>query len=275
MPTGDVLIAQINELTVLPNSLALWGLGQMGLVVKGPDAVIYLDPCLSHVISERAFPPPLSPEQITDADWVLCSHEHIDHLDPETLKPLAAVSPTARFVVPGWCIEQMTEIGIDRGRIIVPEALKPMTLPDTTLRLTAVPSAHYAKEYDPAKGYRYLGFLLEWNNVTLYFAGDTILYDDYLQTMRRLPQADIAMLPVNGRDYFRETKYQYIGNLHPVEAAQLAAALGWSLVIAGHNDLVPTNTIPMGEIAQAFADHAPRQAYKVLQPGELLYYVKG
>lgn len=275
MPNGDALIAQIDQLTILPNSLALWGLGQMGLIVKGPDAVIYIDPCLSNVISSRAFPPPILPEQVNNADWVLCSHEHIDHLDPETFKPIATHSPSARFVISGWCVDQMTALEIDRSRLMIPEALQPITLPETTLTLTAVPSAHYAKEYDAEKGYRYLGFLIEWNGVTLYFGGDTIIYDDYLTTMRGLPQADVAMIAVNGRDYFRETKENLIGNLLPVEAAGLAVELGWSLVIAGHNDLVPLNTIPMGEIAQAFADHAPQQPYKILQPGELLYFVRG
>jgi L-ascorbate 6-phosphate lactonase len=267
------LIEQINQLSILPNSLALWGLGQMGLIVKGPDAVVYIDPYLSYSISERAFPPPVTPEAVTNADWVLCSHEHIDHLDPDTLKPLSTASPNSRFVVPGWCVEMITDLGVDRSRVIAPEASNTFTLPDTTLKLTAVPSAHYEKEYDPAKGYRYLGFLLQWNGVTLYFAGDTIIYPDYMETLKGLPKADIAMLPMNGRDTFRERE-NLVGNLHPSEGVQLAAEMGWSLVIPGHNDLLHKNSLPLSEVAGAFQRFAPRQAYKLLQPGELLYYVK-
>ena len=46
MPTGSALLAQMNNLTILPNSLAIWGLGQMGIAIKGPDAIHYIDPCL-------------------------------------------------------------------------------------------------------------------------------------------------------------------------------------------------------------------------------------
>jgi len=46
------------------------------------------------------------------------------------------------------------------------------------------------------------------------------------------------------------------------------------VLIPGHNDLYPNNTIPMGEITAALATIAPRQKYKFLQPGELYYYVK-
>ena len=46
------------------------------------------------------------------------------------------------------------------------------------------------------------------------------------------------------------------------------------MVIPGHNDLYPNNTIPMGQIVDALAKTAPRLPYKFLQPGELYYFVK-
>jgi L-ascorbate metabolism protein UlaG (beta-lactamase superfamily) len=153
-------------------------------------------------------------------------------------------------------------------------ALEPLTLPGTSLRLTTVPAAHYEKEYDAQKGYRWLGFLIEWNGVIFYHAGDTIIYSDYLETLGRLPTPDVAMLPVNGRDWFRETDKNITGNLWPNEAARLARDLGWDTMIAGHNDLYPNNTIPMASIVEALANLAPRQKFKILQPGELFYYIK-
>lgn len=263
-------ISQIENVTILPNSLAIWGLGQMGLIIKGPDAVIYIDPCLSNIISERMYPPPIKPEEITNADYVLCSHEHIDHLDPDTIKALA--SPQAKFVTSGWCVETLKELGIEENRILV--LREPQTLGGTSLKVTPIPSAHPQREYDEEKGDRWLGFLLEWNGVTIYFAGDTVLFDDLIDILKRRPHADIAMLPVNGRDWFRFHKDDLVGNLHPKEAARVAEMMKWSLVIAGHNDLLKRNSIPMGEIAQAFADEAPGQPYKILQPGELLYFVR-
>lgn len=262
----------IETLPILPNSLAIWGLGQIGLAVKGPDAILYIDPCLSNTITSRAFPPPIAPESITHANYVLCSHEHIDHFDELTLTPLLKASPTAKVVTTRWCLPQIQNMGLSLDRVIFPTALTPVTLPNTTCKVTALPAAHYLPEYDEEKGYRWLGFLLEWNGVTIYFAGDTILYDGYVEMLKQLPRADIAMLPINGRDYYREQMH-LTGNLHPKEAALLAREMDWDLVLIGHNDMFPTNTIPMGQIAQAFADDCPRQAYKLLQPSELLYYV--
>jgi L-ascorbate 6-phosphate lactonase len=110
--------------------------------------------------------------------------------------------------------------------------------------------------------------------VVLYHSGDTIIYEGYLDMLRSQPAIDIAMLPVNGRDYYREADVNATGNLWPREAARLAQDMGWQMVIVGHNDMFPNNTIPFGDVAENFARYAPRQAYKLLQPGELYYFVK-
>jgi len=271
-------VTQMQNTPVIPNSLAIWGLGQMGLAIKGPDATLYIDPCLSDVVRERsgdwwirAYDPPLLPADITNADYYLISHEHLDHFDPLTVGPAADASPQATFVASGWCLDLFAELGIGRERILTPPALEPVRLPGTGITLTLVPSAHYEPEYDTQKGYRWLGFLIEWNGVTFYHAGDTIIYSGYIDTLRRLPRPDVAMLPVNGRDTYRETEANATGNLLPVEAARLARDLGWDVLIPGHNDLYPNNTIPNEQIVQALA---PRQKVKFLQPGELYYYVR-
>ncbi len=265
---------QIGALPILPNSLALWGLGQAGVIVKGSDAVIYIDPYLSERQGgtlTRAFPPPMSPDAITHADYILCTHEHSDHFDPKTLIPALAASPQAKLVLPGWVVDQAVQAGIAAERIIVPR--EPLTLPNTSLRLTAVPSAHYGLDFDPDKGYRWLGYLIEWNGVTLYHSGDTIIYDGYVETLRSLPTPDIALVPVNGRDWFREQR-NLIGNLNPVEAVQLAQTLGWNTLIPLHNDLFPGNSIAWAQFDEALERFAPYQRFKRLQPGELYYYVK-
>lgn len=283
MPARQDLIAQIETTPIIPNSLALWGLGQMGLLVKGPDAIIAIDPCLSDIVLEltqeqygsimaRAFPPPLLPGDLTRARYLLCSHEHPDHLDPNTIGPAAAEG--AQVIAPGWCLDILTGLGIARERIIVPETLVPLTLPGADIRLTAVPAAHYEVEHDAAKGHRWLGFLLEWNGVTLFHAGDTILYPGYMETLRDLPTPDVVMLPVNGRDYFRESVLNLTGTLLPAEAALLARELGWGVLIPGHNDLYRPNTIPNAQIVDALERLAPQQRFKFLQPGELYYCVK-
>lgn len=275
------MIAQMERLQVPHGALAIWGLGQMGVALKGAGhEVVYIDPCLSDVLKvkapdmgdrvERAFPAPVEPDQITNATYVLCSHEHIDHTDPLTLGPMAAASPGAQFVITGWSHELLDEADVAAERRIVPTALEPLQL--GPLRVTPVPAAHYELERDQ-RGYRWLGFVIEWNGVVFYHGGDTIVYPGYLETMRGLPQPDVALMAVNGRDAYRES-FNITGNLLPDEAAWLARELGWGVLIGGHNDLLAWNSIPPGALADACARLNPRQRLHALQPGELYLYVK-
>ena len=275
------MIEQINQIQIIANSLAVFGFGQMGFGVKGPDATIYLDLCLSDYVGEqlgewwqRAYPPPVEPEQVTNTDYYFISHEHWDHLDPATVEKVAHASPQAKFVTNGWCQTILQEMGISSDRIIVPEIGVSTQVGSTSMQVTTVPAAHYDLEYDADKGHRWVGFLIEWNGVVLYHAGDTIIYPDYNDILRKLPRIDVAIMPVNGRDYYRETDGGAIGNLLPAEAAQLAKNHGWDVLIPGHNDLYKNNAIADSEIITALSRYAPQQKFKLMKPGELYYYVK-
>ena len=61
--------------------------------------------------------------------------------------------------------------------------------------------------------YRYLGYVVELDGVRVYHAGDTIAYEGMVERLREL-QVDVALLPINGRDHFRERE-DVVGNLTP------------------------------------------------------------
>ena len=278
--TGRSLAQQINTLPVPPGSLALWALGQSGFVIKGGDTVVYIDPYLSSAVDEagyappgtfpRQFPPPLLPEDATNAQWVFCTHEHADHTDPKTLGPLAQASPQARFIGPANSREILRSLGIPDGRIVVPPVDTPQTVGPLTF--TAIPAAHYGLDRDAEGSFRWLSFIIQLNGVTLYHAGDTILYDGLVERLRK-HSIDIACLPVNGRDGWRERRGM-IGNLDGREAAELAVAVDADVLIPMHNDMFAANHVTPAILADFLDRTYPRQKCHWLQPGELYYYVR-
>ena len=279
---GKELIKQINHLVVGHGCLAIWGLGQMGVALKGSNQkIIYIDPILTDVVTrlipgtsgrfDRAFEPPMLPEEITNADYVLCTHEHLDHTDPLTLGPLAQASPQARFVTSGWVSDLLDDahIAVERRQITQPEQVIELE----SIRVWGLPAAHYQVESDPVKGYRWLSFLISWGDVTFFHGGDTLLYPGYIEMLRRLPGADIGLLAVNGRDAMREAQ-DVMGNMLPAEGAWMASELSWDVLLGGHNDLFTWNTLPAGSLADAARQQNPRQKVHLLQPGELYYYIR-
>jgi L-ascorbate metabolism protein UlaG (beta-lactamase superfamily) len=278
---GRALVAQVDALAVPPGMLAIWALGQAGFILKGGHTVAYVDPYLTNSVDEagyapkgsfpRQFPPPLQPEEATHAQVVFCSHEHVDHTDPHTLVPLARASPGAVIVGSSWSRDMLLAAGLPADRFLVPRLDEARSLGGLTF--TALPSAHYGLDAEPERGHRWLGFLVEMNGVRLYHSGDTILHDG-LVTRLGGAGVDVAFLPVNGRDFWRERR-GIIGNLDGREAAELAATIGADVLIPMHNDMFALNHASPAVLADFLDRHHPRQKCHWLQPGELYLYVKG
>src|SRR5215211_4043420 len=136
---GIGLIGRIDALEVGGRSLAFWGLGQVGVAIKGPTGGLYVDPYLTDSDGEggslpRTFPPPLAPAEVTNASAVLLTHVHIDHTDPDTVLPLSEASPDARFVAPFTRSDTLIEEGLDEKRIVVPEIGAPVEIARCRLR---------------------------------------------------------------------------------------------------------------------------------------------
>ena len=272
---GIGLIGRIDALEVGGHSLAFWGLGQVGVAIKGPTGVLYVDPYLTDSDGEggslpRTFPPPLAPTEVTNASAVLLTHVHIDHTDPDTVLPLSEVSPEARFIASFASRDELVEAGLEAGRIVVPEVGEAFEISGATV--TAVPSAHTELEYDAGRGYPYLGYVIEWNGVTVYHAGDTVVYDGMIETLSAW-DIDLAFVPINGRDFFR-TQRNIIGNTGFREAAELTETLDIGLIVPTHYDLIEGNLADPGRFVSHLYDTNPMRPHKLLRPGELLYFVR-
>lgn len=278
------LAKQIKDFKVDSQSVVIWGLGQMGLCIKDDEQrVTLIDPILSNVVAEtfpqnaalfkREFEPPLQPEEIDFADLVLCTHEHLDHADPITLKGILAASPQAQVFTSAWAIESLQAAGLDTNRMQV--AMPGKFYEQGNLKIQCLPSAHYTLEVHPQKGSRWLGFILDWGWIRMYHSGDTVLYSELLEIMKKLAPVRVMMLPVNGRDAEREA-LDITGNLHLFEAQQLAIAGGAETVLIGHNDLFAFNSVPLEKQQAELKHHGNQQPlYLELRPGQQMLYRKG
>lgn len=270
---SHALAQQINRLVVPPGQLALWSLGQAGFVIKGGSTLLCIDPYLSDAIAQqggpaRRFPPPLDPASLEHVQLVFTTHEHADHTDPATLLPLLRASARAILVTSPQGREIALRSGISESRIRVPRIGQSVEAGELTY--TAIPAAHYQYEVNAQEQARWMGFLLKLNGVTLYHAGDTLVVPELLAALAGI-DLDLALLPINGRDYFRE-EHAIVGNLWPREAMQLAQRLAPRVLIGMHNDLFAENRVRPGLLFDELESLAPFQRCHLLQPGELYLY---
>ncbi|MCA1597198.1 MAG: MBL fold metallo-hydrolase, partial [Chloroflexi bacterium] len=97
--THEKLIADIASTDTPPGQGAFWWLGQHTFIVKAGGKFFYIDPFFAPWPA-RQTPVILTPEEGKLADFVLVTHGHGDHLDPETLPGIVQASPNALFVCP-------------------------------------------------------------------------------------------------------------------------------------------------------------------------------
>jgi L-ascorbate metabolism protein UlaG (beta-lactamase superfamily) len=248
----------------------LWWLGQSGFLLQWQGQHLLFDPYLSdsltrkyaltdkpHIqMTERV----VAPEALNFVQLVTSSHNHTDHLDPDTLKPLLAANPRLDLVIPEANREFVSNrlnlilelpIGLDAGASV--------RLPPFTIH--AVPAAHEQLETDEAGRHLYLGYVVQAGPWTIYHSGDTVRYQGMVERLRAWP-IDVALLPINGALPERRVA----GNLWGREAAQLARDIGARCVIPCHYEMFEFNTVSPAE----FVEHcqALRQNFKVLRAGE-------
>lgn len=227
-------------------------LGQSGCKLQFSDTTVYLDPYLSNSVQELDAPDlarlssiPIQPLEVNDADWVLITHDHIDHCDPHTLPKLAQASPHAQFCGPQPVIEKLQTWGIESSRLHLAQEnwrdLSPL------LKLRAVPAAHPEIVRDANGNLACVGFVLEQGGEKIYLAGDTCVAQEIIDTLNAIGSIKTAFLPVNEHNFFRGRR-GIIGNMSVREAFQFAEEIKAKQVVAVHWDMFAANAVSPDEI---------------------------
>ncbi|MFB5189794.1 MBL fold metallo-hydrolase [Alicyclobacillus fastidiosus] len=266
--TGSALIREVDETKVPFGMLAIWFLGQCSVIVKGADTVLYIDPYLSSS-PYRAFEPPLKPEELTNAQVVLITHEHLDHLDSDTISRLAAVKDDTVYMAPRCCKEELLRCRVPADKIHAARTNE--WWPGPGFRVKPIASAHEELEWDAELDHRYVGYIVELNGVTLYHAGDTTVYPGLVEALKA-ESIDLGLLPINGRDPFRNAR-NLVGNMNYREAVELAVAAEFQIVIPTHYDMFAGNSEKPGYFLDYLYENYPTQKSHVLARFERYMYV--
>ncbi len=249
------LAQRIHACQVASGAVQLWWLGQAGYAFKTASGqVVVVDPYLSDAAErlhgfKRMMPTPIAAEDVR-ADWVIFTHEHTDHFDPDTIPVIARNNPNCRFAGPEGCQEPMRQAGIDAARS---RLLRPGTNPlADSLTVRAVPADHGDLSASA------LTIVLDLDGRCIFLSGDTALRFTTF-TPLFTPRLDLMVTCING----------VYGNLSHIDAAMLVQIARprralpchfWMFVEHGAGD-------PAG-FRNAVKHLAPETTPLVLKPGE-------
>jgi L-ascorbate metabolism protein UlaG (beta-lactamase superfamily) len=270
LQTHDALLADIRASDRRDGGFRLWWLGQSGFLLQWQGIHVLLDPYLSDSLTKkynqtdkphvRMTELAIDPARLSFTDIVTSTHNHTDHLDAETLCPILAANPRVKlviaeanrtFVADRLKLDASSAIGLDDGT----------SVKISEIRFSGIASAHEALERDERGHAKFLGYVLQFGDWTIYHSGDTVRYEGMSEKLRPFG-VDIALLPINGRAPERRVP----GNLFGREAAQLARDIGAKLVIPCHFDMFAFNTASPDEFIQQC--QKLEQPFKVLRCGE-------
>lgn len=259
---ADALAADYGE-AMPARGACVWWLGQAGFLVAMGGLRLAIDPYLSDSLARKyagtPFPhrrmadPPLEPGAVRELDWLLCTHAHTDHMDPETIRPLLAVNPRCRVVAPEAERATVLARGVPATALVGVDAGHALDLGG--VRLDALPAAHEAFRRDAAGRHHFLGYVLTGGGCVLYHSGDTVPFAGLSELLTPLA-VDLALLPVNGRDEIRRS-HGVPGNMTLEEAVALAGRAGARAMLGHHFGMFDFNTIDPVEARRRLAELAP------------------
>ncbi len=246
----------LDALRQSPDRLRVTWLGHSSSYVQTPTAAILLDPMaarraspLSFVGPERFAPFPLDVRDLPSVHVVLYSHDHYDHLDPQTVRRLAdAFDPL--FAVPlgmGRIVEKM-----GARRIVELDWWQVFEFDGVTY--TCTPARHFSGR---ALTNRNQTLWASWHlwmpDATLYYAGDTGVGTHLSEIRDALGPPDVALVPIGAYEprWFMEEVH-----VTPEEALDAARTLGVRHVVPVHYGTFDLADEPLGEPLDAL-----RRAY--------------
>ena len=139
------------------------------------NQIIYIDP---YSLTSNA----------NDADLIFITHDHYDHFSIEDIKKVEKSNTI--FIIPESMLENAIKSGIKENRII---KIKPnQNYKYENLKIETIPAYNVNKKFHPKEN-NWVGYLIEYNNVVYYIAGDTDITNE-----NKKVKCDIAFVPIGG-----------------------------------------------------------------------------
>ncbi len=190
-------------------------IGQAGYILSDGMTQICIDPYLSDAVNrvsgrKRKLAAPFAPRELK-ADAVICTHEHLDHLDIDAIPDM---DKKIHFFAPIECKETL----IRAGALNYTEFNEGDRIRIGDFELSAV----FAEHTVPA-----IGIVIDHGENTLYFTGDT-LYSDKLANVK----CDMLFICINGK----------LGNMNVDEAIKITKMISPRTAVPNHYDMFESNS---------------------------------
>jgi L-ascorbate metabolism protein UlaG (beta-lactamase superfamily) len=198
------------------NGIKFQWLGHDGYkIIAGSKATIYIDPYQLSKLQQNK----------NDADIVLISHNHFDHLSMDDLKHV--VSEKTTIVAARECVEQLKNFEVAEIKGVAPGDM--LTVQGVSIE--AVAAYNTNKRFHPREDGK-VGFVITLDKMRIYHSGDT---DDIPEMSVTRP--DVALVPVSGTYVMTAEEAARAVN-EKIKPKKLAIPMHYGSIVGSEKDAV-------------------------------------
>lgn len=227
--TPEVL--QNPKLTEGNEDRIVW-LGHSTLFICLNGVKLLTDPLLfDSFFLKRRHPLPCQPAALTGIDYLLMSHGHPDHFDPQSLQAIGKLNQGMECLVPLQMTRLLREQELayktqEAGWWQQYQNLK------GNLRVTFLPAAHwYRRTLTDMNKVLWGSFLIQAGNKSVYFAGDTAM-DMHFEEIRKLfPDIEVVCMPIGA---YKPHWFMHRSHTSPEDAVKAFNQLGATTFLPIH-----------------------------------------
>lgn len=198
---------------------ALWG-GHSTALVQIYDKVILFDPVFNDYLAGlfmRRLENGLDYTKLSKLDMILISHSHMDHLSFSSLDNISEQFPNTTLLFPSGAEEYMPDFNLKMRRLNTENIYNGNYIGTPSyingMKITPVYARHTGGRYGFDtylwKKRGHTGYIVEYKDVTIYFAGDTGYDDSAFKEIGNNFNIDLSFIPIGPCRNCDSTGFKY------------------------------------------------------------------
>lgn len=269
--TYEKLLGEIRESVIYMNDFAiriltaplgkthLFSVGQAGFIIKSASGQLlgidlYLSECVQrvegHVGFKRLLPKILTPSDLR-FDYLIATHPHYDHFDPDSI-PQLMDNPKTELFASVECEKEASRLLMTGERCHYVKPGDCVRRGDFTLEFVNCDHGTGAPDA--------VGVIVTVDGKRIYEAGDTCLHLDRTAEYLLSGKIDVLIAPINGA----------YGNMNEAECAQFANALNAGITIPCHYGMFASHGGNPGAFYRIMKEQYPSRRFVLMAMGEEL-----
>ncbi|MCF8244694.1 MAG: MBL fold metallo-hydrolase [Saprospiraceae bacterium] len=227
------------------NDMKLW-LGHASFFFRLNGLNIIVDPVFGKLtpFTPRHSELPVSPDNFSNLDFLLVTHDHRDHCDEASIRLLLRNNPRAT-VVTGLGMAKVLKPWSQGQKILEMDWHQQADFQQLGLQITYLPTRHWCRRWLTDMNVRLWGaFVLETADTTIYFGGDSGYGPHFELTATLFPRIDYAFLGIGA---FAPVWFMKSNHMSPADAWQAFNDLGAAKLVPMHYGTFDLSDEPIGE----------------------------